>query len=149
MLLPPTANRCFFPSQLASSLTFITEALQLPGVDDTCRSASIKAFHFLRVIRRNISSDFLVQTHFYSCHRSAVVFSYVWARSGIVFCRFPLELCRYLIFSGFFWVQTRCHCAPATEVYDVNVPVLVAQSWHLDAASALLDAHTGNSVFGE
>lgn len=126
MLLPPKANSCLFPSQLASSLTFIMEALQLPGVDDTCRSASIKAFRFLRVIPRNISSDFLVQAHFYSCHRSAVVFSYIWSRSGIRFCPFPLELCCYLIFSGFFWVQICRHCAPAPEVYGVSVPVLVA-----------------------
>lgn len=64
MLLPPKANSCLFPSQLASGLTFITEALQLPGIEATCRSASIKAFHLLRVIPCNISSYVLVQAHF-------------------------------------------------------------------------------------
>lgn len=64
VLLPLKANRCLFPSQLASSLTFITEALQLPGIEATCRSTSIKAFHLLRVIPCNISSYVLVQAHF-------------------------------------------------------------------------------------
>lgn len=64
MLLPMKANRCLFPSQLAGSLTFIIEALQLPGIEATCRSASIKAFHLLRVIPCNISSYILVQAHF-------------------------------------------------------------------------------------
>lgn len=146
MLLPLKANTCLFPSQLASSLIFIIEALQLPGIEATCRSASIKAFHLWRVISCNINSYVLVQTHFI-----AFVFSYVWARSGIVFCPFPPKLCRYLIFHGFSWVQTHRHCAPAPEVYDVNVPLLGLMTgscqptgpqcwWHLDAASAHLGA---------
>lgn len=64
MLLPLKANSCLFPSQLPSSLTFITEAFQLPGIEATCRSASIKAFHLLGVIPCNTSSYILVQARF-------------------------------------------------------------------------------------
>ena len=74
MLLPLKANRCLFPSQLASSLTFIIEALQLPGIEATCRSTSIKAFHLLGVIPCNISSYILVQARFMAAVGLQLVF---------------------------------------------------------------------------
>lgn len=101
MLLPLKANRCLFPSQLASSLTFVTEALQLPGIEATCRSASVKAVHLLRVIPCNISSYVLVQAHFTAAVGLQLFVSCVLAKSGIAFCPFPPKLCHYFIFHGF------------------------------------------------
>lgn len=120
MLLSLKANRCLFPSQLASSLTFITEALQLPEVEATCRSASIKAFYLLRVIPCHVSSYISVQTHFTAATALQWFFSLCLGKVRHRFLPVLLKLCRYLIFHSY--SQVWAHCA--SKVYDLNVTLL-------------------------
>lgn len=134
MLLALKANNCLFPSQLPSSLTFITKALQLPGIEATCRSASIKAFHLLRVI----PSHTLVQAHFTAAVVLQLFFPMSEQGQALFFARsFP----DYVV-SSFFMASAGFRLAvtaPAPEVYDVSVPRL----W---AATSTQDCGVGGPV---